>query len=250
MQSALLIDETLDAATPYEGSLQVRKLYPNSSLIALPGGTSHANSLSGDACLDDQIADYLATGKLPARKPGNGAGHDVRAATRAGARCRSEQRSQDGRQFAGGRRRGGQGIAPAGPVAASTAGITDFRGARRRMCAATRRYRRGRRPRCGRLSVREVRDQVDAEDHGRAARRLDGQAPGVTATRSASRPTPRPMPASGSAAVSGGSESREGTGLERALREQQADHRRDHDADTSTRCRTVDDMPCSARSSD
>jgi pimeloyl-ACP methyl ester carboxylesterase len=73
VQSALLIDETLDAATPYEGSLQVRKLYPNSSLIALPGGTSHANSLSGDACLDDQIADYLATGKLPARKPGNGA---------------------------------------------------------------------------------------------------------------------------------------------------------------------------------
>ncbi len=72
VQSALLIDETLDAATPYEGSLQVRKLYPNSSLIALPGGTSHANSLDGDACLDDQIADYLASGKLPARKPGNG----------------------------------------------------------------------------------------------------------------------------------------------------------------------------------
>jgi pimeloyl-ACP methyl ester carboxylesterase len=68
----LLIDETLDAATPFPGSLEVRKLFPKSSLIALPGGTSHANSLSGDACLDNQIADYLATGKLPARKPGNG----------------------------------------------------------------------------------------------------------------------------------------------------------------------------------
>jgi pimeloyl-ACP methyl ester carboxylesterase len=69
--SMLLIDETLDAATPYSGSLQVRKLFPHSSLIALPGGTSHANSLNGNACLDNQIADYLLTGKLPKRKAGN-----------------------------------------------------------------------------------------------------------------------------------------------------------------------------------
>ncbi len=69
--SALLIDETLDAATPYEGSLEVRKLFPNSSLIAEPGGTTHAGTLYGNACVDDQIADYLATGKLPARQPGN-----------------------------------------------------------------------------------------------------------------------------------------------------------------------------------
>lgn len=69
---ALLIDEELDAATPFEGSLEVRKLYPKSSLIAEPGGATHADSLNGDACVDDQVADYLATGKLPARKPGNG----------------------------------------------------------------------------------------------------------------------------------------------------------------------------------
>ncbi|TVT22760.1 alpha/beta fold hydrolase [Amycolatopsis rhizosphaerae] len=72
VSSALLIDEELDAATPFEGSLEVRKRFPNSSLIAEPGGTTHADSLSGDACVDDQVADYLATGKLPARKPGNG----------------------------------------------------------------------------------------------------------------------------------------------------------------------------------
>ena len=30
----LLIDETLDAATPFAGSLEVRRLFPNSSLIA------------------------------------------------------------------------------------------------------------------------------------------------------------------------------------------------------------------------
>ena len=70
-QSALLIDETLDAATPYEGSLYVRSLYPHSALIAEPGGTTHAGTLSGNACVDDQIAAYLATGKLPAREPGN-----------------------------------------------------------------------------------------------------------------------------------------------------------------------------------
>jgi hypothetical protein len=69
----LLIDETLDAATPYTGSLEVRKRFPHASLIALPGGTSHANSLFGDACLDDQIAAYLADGTRPPRRPGNGA---------------------------------------------------------------------------------------------------------------------------------------------------------------------------------
>jgi pimeloyl-ACP methyl ester carboxylesterase len=70
--SALLIDETLDAATPFEGSLEVRKLYPHSSLIAEPGGTTHAGSLSGDACVDNQIAAYLRTGKRPVRKDWNG----------------------------------------------------------------------------------------------------------------------------------------------------------------------------------
>jgi hypothetical protein len=67
----LLIDETLDAATPFAGSLEVRRRYPRASLIAEPGGTSHANSLAGNACVDDQIAAYLADGTLPPRKPGN-----------------------------------------------------------------------------------------------------------------------------------------------------------------------------------
>jgi pimeloyl-ACP methyl ester carboxylesterase len=74
----LLIDETGDAATPYEGSLEVRRLFPKSRLIALPGGTSHANSLSGDPCLDSKVMAYLRTGRLPARRSGN----------RADATCR------------------------------------------------------------------------------------------------------------------------------------------------------------------
>ena len=61
----------LDAATPFTGSLEVRKLFPNSVLIEGVGGTTHAGSLSGVACTDDAIADYLANGTLPARVPGN-----------------------------------------------------------------------------------------------------------------------------------------------------------------------------------
>jgi hypothetical protein len=70
---ALLVDETLDAATPYEGSLAVRRLFPASRLLAIPGGTTHAGTLHGNACVDDTIAAYLATGQLPPRRRGSGA---------------------------------------------------------------------------------------------------------------------------------------------------------------------------------
>ena len=69
VKSALLIDETLDAATPFEGSFVTRQLFPTSVLVAEPGGTSHADSLSGNLCVDGTIANYLETGALPARNP-------------------------------------------------------------------------------------------------------------------------------------------------------------------------------------
>jgi len=69
--SLLMIDQTLDAATPYPGSIEVRRRFPNGRLIAEPGGTTHSGSLSGNACVDDRIADYLLTGALPKRLPGN-----------------------------------------------------------------------------------------------------------------------------------------------------------------------------------
>ncbi|MBV9292317.1 MAG: alpha/beta fold hydrolase [Frankiales bacterium] len=75
VSSVLLVGETLDAATPYAGSLEVRRLFPNASLIAEPGGMTHADSLSGDRCVDDRIAAYLATGARPARRSGNRADH-------------------------------------------------------------------------------------------------------------------------------------------------------------------------------
>jgi pimeloyl-ACP methyl ester carboxylesterase len=67
----LMIDETLDAATPFGGSLVVRKLFPKARLLAEPGGTTHADSLNGNACVDDTIAAYLQDGSLPARKAGD-----------------------------------------------------------------------------------------------------------------------------------------------------------------------------------
>lgn len=68
----LLIGETLDAATPFSGSLEVRSRFPESSLIAEPGGTTHAGSLNGNKCVDNKIAAFLATGALPPRVAGDG----------------------------------------------------------------------------------------------------------------------------------------------------------------------------------
>lgn len=65
----LLIDETYDPATPYEGSLYIRHVFPTSALIEGKDGTTHAGSLSGVRCTDDSIARYLKSGALPARKP-------------------------------------------------------------------------------------------------------------------------------------------------------------------------------------
>ena len=67
----LLIGETFDAATPFSGSLEVRRRFPTASLIEGVGGTTHAGSLSGVACVDNAIATYLRTGAVPHRRIGN-----------------------------------------------------------------------------------------------------------------------------------------------------------------------------------
>jgi pimeloyl-ACP methyl ester carboxylesterase len=66
----LLISETRDAATPYSGALAVRGLFPSASLVAGVGGTTHASSMSGVACVDNTVASYLLTGVVPARLSG------------------------------------------------------------------------------------------------------------------------------------------------------------------------------------
>ncbi len=67
----LLIEETFDAATPFPGAIEVRKRFPRSVLIEGVNGSTHAGSLSGIACTDDRIADYLLTGALHRRVRGN-----------------------------------------------------------------------------------------------------------------------------------------------------------------------------------
>jgi hypothetical protein len=67
----LLVSETLDAATPFTGSLELRRRFPRSALIEGVGGTTHAGSLFGSSCVDGAIAGYLANGALPRRVKAN-----------------------------------------------------------------------------------------------------------------------------------------------------------------------------------
>ncbi|MCW2796231.1 alpha/beta fold hydrolase [Nocardioides sp.] len=69
--AVLLINETLDAATPISGALEVRRRFPTASLVEGVGGRSHAAGLSGVACVDNAIARYLRSGTVPTRRTGN-----------------------------------------------------------------------------------------------------------------------------------------------------------------------------------
>lgn len=66
----LMINETYDAATPFSGALTSRGRFPSARLIEGYRGTTHSGSLSGVACVDNRIAQYLINGALPARRTG------------------------------------------------------------------------------------------------------------------------------------------------------------------------------------
>ncbi|MFD4673602.1 alpha/beta hydrolase [Lentzea sp. NPDC058450] len=68
--SALIVNGTLNAVTPFEGTLEVRSKFPNSALLAVTNGISFQSTLAGNSCVDGAIADYLVNGTKPARKPG------------------------------------------------------------------------------------------------------------------------------------------------------------------------------------
>ncbi len=72
VKSVLLVNATLDGATPYAGALAVRKEFPAASLIAEVGATTHGGSLQGNKCVDEAIATYLDTGAVPRRVAGKG----------------------------------------------------------------------------------------------------------------------------------------------------------------------------------
>jgi pimeloyl-ACP methyl ester carboxylesterase len=64
----LLIQSTLDAATPYEGALVLHREI-NSRLLAEIGGKTHANSL-GNLCLFTKAVSYLDAASVPAGSRG------------------------------------------------------------------------------------------------------------------------------------------------------------------------------------
>ncbi|MGO8956387.1 MAG: alpha/beta hydrolase [Streptosporangiaceae bacterium] len=63
----LLLQGTLDAATPYQGALVVRRLLPSSRLVVVEGSGNHGQSLSypPNQCVDGYLNSYLANGSLP-----------------------------------------------------------------------------------------------------------------------------------------------------------------------------------------
>jgi pimeloyl-ACP methyl ester carboxylesterase len=65
----LMIQGTLDAATPYAGAQQAHRLLPTSRVVVVQGGGNHGQSLDDppNTCVDGYLNRYLATGALPQR---------------------------------------------------------------------------------------------------------------------------------------------------------------------------------------
>ena len=63
----LLLQGTLDAATPYHGALVVRRLLPTSRLVVTVRSGNHGQSLSypPNNCVNNYVDRYLASGRLP-----------------------------------------------------------------------------------------------------------------------------------------------------------------------------------------
>ncbi len=63
----LMLQGTLDAATPYAGALVARRDLPTARMVTVPGGGNHGQSLAQPAntCIDNYLNGYLATGALP-----------------------------------------------------------------------------------------------------------------------------------------------------------------------------------------
>lgn len=62
----LMVQSRHDAATPYEGAVNMRRLFPSARMIVEPGG-NHGISLAGNRCVDRALIAYLKDGSLPQR---------------------------------------------------------------------------------------------------------------------------------------------------------------------------------------
>ena len=65
----LMLQGTLDAATPYAGAQVAHRLLPTARMVVVEGGGNHGQSLADppNTCVDGYLNRYLATGALPSR---------------------------------------------------------------------------------------------------------------------------------------------------------------------------------------
>jgi len=63
----LMLQGTLDAATPYAGAQDAHKLLPSARMVVVEGGGNHGQSLEQppDSCVQNYLNNYLANGTLP-----------------------------------------------------------------------------------------------------------------------------------------------------------------------------------------
>jgi pimeloyl-ACP methyl ester carboxylesterase len=63
----LMLQGTLDAATPYTGAQDAHKLLPSARMVVVEGGGNHGQSFEqpSNTCVQNYLNSYLATGALP-----------------------------------------------------------------------------------------------------------------------------------------------------------------------------------------
>ena len=63
----LMLQGTLDPATPYAGAQDAHKLLPSARMVVVEGGGNHGQSLESpsNTCVENYLNSYLATGALP-----------------------------------------------------------------------------------------------------------------------------------------------------------------------------------------
>jgi pimeloyl-ACP methyl ester carboxylesterase len=65
----LMLQGTLDAATPYAGAQNAHRLLPTARMVVVEGGGNHGQSLAypANTCVNGYLNRYLGTGELPTR---------------------------------------------------------------------------------------------------------------------------------------------------------------------------------------
>ncbi len=63
----LMLQGSLDAATPYQGAQDAHRLLPSARMVVVEGGGTHGQAFADplNACVQRYLNAYLATGALP-----------------------------------------------------------------------------------------------------------------------------------------------------------------------------------------